>query len=416
MSTHSIVIVGASLAGLKAAETLRQQGYDGRVALIGDEPERPYQRPPLSKGWLAGTADLDDVYLKDTEWYADNGIELRTSTRVVGLEVDAHKVELADGSFVGYDQLLLATGSQPRRLNLPGANLAGVHYLRTLADAERLKAAAAAASSVAVIGAGWIGAEVAASLRQLGLPVALLDVAPVPLHRVLGDKVGSVYHDLHTANGVTMLMGTGIATLRGDNGVQEVWTTDGRTIAADLVVVGVGAAPRTELASAAGLTVDDGIVVDAQLRTSAPDVYAAGDVARTWHPLYGEHLRVEHWANALNQGVTAAASMIGDDVSYDRIPYFFSDQFDLGMEYSGHAPAWDRVIVRGSLPDREFIAFWVLNGVVMAAMNANTWDVTPTLQQLIRSRALVEPRLLSDPSVELAALVGAPAGASAPSA
>ena len=306
-----------------------------------------------------------------------------------------------DGERVDYHQLLLTTGASPRHLDVPGAELDGVHYLRTLADCDRLKAAAAHASSVAVVGAGWIGAEVTASLRQLGLPVTLLDVASVPLERVLGPEVGAVYHGLHTEHGVTMRMGSGLASLHGSGRLMEVRTDDGLSIPADLVVVGIGATPRTELASAAGLNVDNGIVVDQYLRTSAPDVFAAGDVANAWHPLYDKHLRVEHWANAQNQGIAAAPNMLGNPTPYQRIPYFFSDQYDLGMEYSGHAQSTDQVVFRGDPDSRQFIAVWLRDGVVVAGMNANVWDVTTPIQQLIRERAHIDPARLADPDIPL---------------
>ena len=404
-STRTIVIVGASLAGVNAAEALRSRGFDGRVVLIGDEPEHPYQRPPLSKHYLSGQADLDDVYLHGTSWYDEQGVEVRASTTVSALDPAAHQVVLAGGERLDYSKLLLTTGASPRRLDLPGAELNGVHYLRTLADTERLKTAAAKATSVAVIGAGWIGAEVTASLRHLGLPVTLLDVATVPLERVLGAEVGSIYRDLHTEHGVTMLMDSSTASLHGKGHVQEIRTTDGRVIQADLVVVGVGATPRTQLAAAAGLTVDNGILVDEQLRTSDPDIYAAGDVANAWHPLYGQHLRVEHWANAQNQGLAVAGSILGDPTPYERIPYFFSDQYDLGMEYSGHPAKWDQVVFRGDPAKREFVAFWLYQGVVVAGMNANVWDVTTAIQQLIRTKAVVEPTRLADPDIALDSLL-----------
>jgi 3-phenylpropionate/trans-cinnamate dioxygenase ferredoxin reductase subunit len=408
MSSKTIVIVGASLAGVKAAETLRARGFDGRVVLIGDEPHHPYQRPPLSKGYLSGEADLDDVYLHSSTWYDDQRVEVRTSTAVSTIDPAAHQVVLADGERVAYHQLLLTTGASPRRLDVPGAGLDGVHYLRSLADCDRLKDAATNATSVAVVGAGWIGAEVSASLRGLGLPVTLLDVASVPLQRVLGREVGAVYYALHSDHGVRMLMGGGLASLHGPGHVQEVRTTVGQSIPADLVVVGIGATPRTDLAGVAGLNVDNGIVVDEHQRTSAPDVFAAGDVANAWHPLYGEHVRVEHWANALNQGISAAENMLGNPTSYDRIPYFFSDQYDLGMEYSGHAQTTDQVVFRGDPASRAFIALWLRQGVVVAGMNANVWDVTNPIQQLIRERAVIDPARLADPDVPLDALLRDP--------
>jgi 3-phenylpropionate/trans-cinnamate dioxygenase ferredoxin reductase subunit len=404
-SNDPIVIVGASLAGVKAAEALRQHGFDDRIVLLGEEPEPPYQRPPLSKQYLAGQADLDDVYLHTPAWYDDLAVEVLTSTRVTALDPGTHRVTLADGVTLAYRRLLLATGSTPRRLDVPGAQLAGIHYLRTLADTERLKQAAASATAAAVVGSGWLGAEVTASLRQHGLPVTMLDLAAEPLERVLGQAVGRIYRDLHTQNGATLLMNTGVAAFQGHRTVEALLTTDGRQVHADLVVIAVGATPRTELAEAAGLAVEDGIVTDEYLGTSAPDVYAAGDVANAWHPLYGTHLRIEHWANALNQGLAAGVTMCGSPSPYERVPYFFSDQYDLGMEYSGHAAGWDQVVLRGDRETRKFIAFWLRDGLVVAAMNANVWDVTEPLQQLIRQRGPIDPARLADPDVPLTDLI-----------
>jgi 3-phenylpropionate/trans-cinnamate dioxygenase ferredoxin reductase subunit len=404
-SNDPIVIVGASLAGVKAAEALRQHGFDDRIVLLGEEPEPPYQRPPLSKQYLAGQADLDDVYLHTQAWYDDLAVEVLTSTRVTALDPGTHRVTLADGATLAYRRLLLATGSTPRRLDVPGAQLAGIHYLRTLADTERLKQAAASATAAAVVGSGWLGAEVTASLRQHGLPVTMLDLAAEPLERVLGQAVGRIYRDLHTQNGATLLMNTGVAAFQGHRAVEALLTTDGRQVNADLVVIAVGATPRTELAEAAGLAVEDGIVTDEYLGTSAPDVYAAGDVANAWHPLYGTHLRIEHWANALNQGLAAGVTMCGSPSPYERVPYFFSDQYDLGMEYSGHAAGWDQVVLRGDRETRKFIAFWLRDGLVVAAMNANVWDVTEPLQQLIRQRGPIDPARLADPDVPLTDLI-----------
>jgi 3-phenylpropionate/trans-cinnamate dioxygenase ferredoxin reductase subunit len=404
-SNDPIVIVGASLAGVKAAEALRQHGFEDRIVLLGEEPEPPYQRPPLSKQYLAGQADLDDVYLHTPAWYDDLAVEVLTSTRVTALDPGTYRVTLADGATLAYRRLLLATGSTPRRLDVPGAQLAGIHYLRTLADTERLKQAAASATAAAVVGSGWLGAEVTASLRQHGLPVTMLDLAAEPLERVLGQAVGRIYRDLHTQNGATLLMNTGVAAFQGHRTVEALLTTDGRQVHADLVVIAVGATPRTELAKAAGLAVEDGLVTDEYLGTSAPDVYAAGDVANAWHPLYGTHLRIEHWANALNQGLAAGVTMCGSPSPYERVPYFFSDQYDLGMEYSGHAAGWDQVVLRGDRETRKFIAFWLRDGLVVAAMNANVWDVTEPLQQLIRQRGPIDPARLANPDVPLTDLI-----------
>jgi 3-phenylpropionate/trans-cinnamate dioxygenase ferredoxin reductase component len=401
MRTQTFVIVGASLAGAKAAETLRSEGFDGRVLLIGEEPERPYERPPLSKDYLRGDADRHKVYVHDETFYADHDIELRTNTMVTALHPDHHTVELEGGEAVRYDRLLLTTGAAPRRLQVPGADLDGVHYLRSLADADHLAGALRDADRIVVIGAGWIGSEVAAAARQLGCDVALIDPGRVPLQRVLGTEVGVVYRDLHASHGVHLHLDAGVDSLHGAGRVEEVRLTDGTRLPADLVVVGVGAAPRVELAAAAGLAVDNGIVVDAHLRTRAGDVFAAGDVASAFHPTFRSRIRVEHWANAAHQGAAAAKNMLGTPSVYDRVPYFFSDQYELSMEYSGYATTWDRVVFRGDPAEGKFIAFWLAAGVVVAGMNANVWDVTDPVQHLIRQRAAVDVDRLADPDTPL---------------
>jgi 3-phenylpropionate/trans-cinnamate dioxygenase ferredoxin reductase subunit len=403
----TFVIVGASLAGARAAETLRAEGFDGRVVLIGEEPERPYERPPLSKGYLAGEAERDSVYVHDARFYEDHAIELRTGTRVTTVDLAADAVVLDNGERIGYDRLLLSTGAAARRLRAPGADLDGVHHLRSLADAGELRAALRSATSVAVVGAGWIGSEVAAVARQLGRPVAMIAPGAAPLERVLGADVGGFYRTLHAEHGVDLHLGQQVDVLHGSGRVEEVRTTDGQTIPADLVVVGIGAVPRVELAATAGLGVRDGIVVDECLQTSVPGIFAAGDVAAAWHPLLRTRIRLEHWANALNQGRTAALNMLGHATPYQRVPYFYSDQYDVGMEYSGHAPSWDRVVFRGDPASREFVAFWLTADRVVAGMSVNVWDVTDPIQQLIRSRSAVDVGRLTDPDVPLESLSSA---------
>ena len=405
-SKQTFVIVGASLAGAKAAEALRDRGFDGRIVLIGAEPDRPYERPPLSKEYLRGEAGREKVYVHDERFYGSQEIELRLGVEASSLDTAAHEVVLNGDERIAYDKLLLCLGAEPRRLSVPGAELEGIYYLRTVEHADALRDRLAAGGRVVVIGSGWIGSEVAASARQKGLEVTVLDPLSVPLERVLGTEVGAVYRDIHAEHGVTMLLGTGVESLQGDRSVERVVCDDGRLLDCDFVVAGIGASPRTGLAEAAGLEVANGIVVDDRLRTSADDVYAAGDVANMMHPLFGESIRVEHWANALNQGPAAARSMLGDDVPYDRIPYFFSDQYDVGMEYSGFASTWDRVVFRGDVGKREFIAFWLSGGRVLAGMNVNVWDVTEPIQDLIRSKVVVDETRLADPDVPLAQLLG----------
>jgi 3-phenylpropionate/trans-cinnamate dioxygenase ferredoxin reductase component len=406
-SNETHIMVGASLAGATAAATLREEGFDGRVVLIGAEEHRPYERPPLSKDYLRGEAGRDKLYVHPDGFYADHDLELRLGSTAVELDTSGRTLTLDDGDRLGYDRLLLATGAEPRRLSIPGAELDGVLYLRSVDDSDALRERLDAGGSVVVVGAGWIGSEVAASARQRGLDVTVIDPLSVPLERVLGAEIGAVYRDIHTDHGVRMLMDTGVAAFEGDRKVERVRTSDGSELECDFVVVGVGVQPRTGLGAEAGIAVDDGVVVDARLRTGADGVFAAGDVASAHHPLYGERIRVEHWANALNQGPAAARNMLGRDAPYERLPYFFSDQYDVGMEYSGFARSWDRVVVRGDPAAREFIAFWMDGDRVLAGMNVNVWEVTDAIQRLIRERNAVDTGRLADPDVpleELAAL------------
>jgi 3-phenylpropionate/trans-cinnamate dioxygenase ferredoxin reductase component len=410
---RTFVIVGASLAGAKAAETLRAEGFDERVVLIGAEDERPYERPPLSKDYLRGEAERATVYVHPEGFYAEHDIELRLGRTAVSLNVAGRELALDDGERLRYDRLLLATGAEPRRLSIPGGELDGVLYLRSVADCDALRGRLDRGGAVVVIGAGWIGAEVAASARQRGLDVTVIDPLTVPLERVLGTEVGAVYRDIHLDHGVQMLLGTSVEAFEGGTAVERVRTSDGRELECDFVVVGVGVQPRTGLAAQAGLAVDNGILVDEHLQTGAPGVFAAGDVANAHHPFYGERIRVEHWANALHQGPVAARAMLGEPDVYDRLPYFFSDQYDVGMEYAGFARTWDRVIFRGDPATREFIAFWLSGNRVVAGMNVNVWDVIDPIQRLIGERVAVDDRRLADSDVPLEELAPARTGSSA---
>jgi 3-phenylpropionate/trans-cinnamate dioxygenase ferredoxin reductase component len=405
---QGMVIVGASLAGARAAEALREQGYGGPVVLIGAEDELPYERPPLSKDYLMGKHGRDKIYVRPREWYGEQDVDLRLGTRVTGIDAAAHEVVLDGGDRLGYDKLLLATGSSPRRLPVPGADLGGVLYLRTVADSDRIREAIEAASRVAVIGAGWIGLETAAAARIAGAEVTVLEAAELPLLRVLGKEVAEVFARLHADRGVDMRFGVQVAEITGADGVANgVRLADGGRVDADVVLVGIGITPNTELAAAAGLTVDNGIVTDARLRTSDADIFAAGDVANAFHPLFGKHIRVEHWANARHQPVAAAKAMLGRDIAYDRVPYFYTDQYDLGMEYSGYVEPGEyaRVVFRGDVPAREFIAFWLAGDErVLAGMNVNVWDVNDSIAALVRQGARVSADALTDPSVPLESL------------
>ena len=397
---RTFVIAGASLAGAKAAETLREEGFDGRVVLVGAETERPYERPPLSKDYVRGEADAKP-YVHEEGFYGEREIELRTSTRVQSIDLAAAEAVLEGGERVGYERLLLTTGAEPRRLSVPGADLDGVLYLRTIADSEAIRARIDAGGKLVTVGSGWIGSEVAASARQRGCEVTVIERGSLPLERVLGSELGAIYRDIHTDHGVEFVSEATVEAFEWDGKVGAVRIGDGRRIEADFVVVGVGVAPRIGLAEAAGIGVENGVLTNEQLETSAPGVFAAGDLANQEHPLFGRRIRTEHWANALNQGPAAARNMLGRNQPYDTVPYFFSDQYDVGMEYAGYATDWDEVVFRGDPKGREFIAFWVKDGRVLAGMNVNVWDVTDQIQELVRSGAPVDRDRLADPDVPL---------------
>jgi 3-phenylpropionate/trans-cinnamate dioxygenase ferredoxin reductase subunit len=399
------VIVGAGLAGAKAAQTLREVGFRGPVTLIGEELERPYERPALSKDYLMGKAERESLYVHPEGWYAEHDVDLRLGVAVTGIDPAAHEALLGDGSRAGYARLLLATGSSPRRLQVPGADLDGVLYLRRVGDSDRIREAFQTAKRVVVIGAGWIGLEAAAAARNAGVEVTILETAELPLLRVLGREVAQVFADLHREHGVDLRLGVEVAEITGAGGLASgVRLSDGTQISADAVIVGVGITPNTQLGEAAGLEVSDGIRVDQSLRSSDPDIYAAGDVASAYHPLLRRYIRVEHWANALNQPQAAARSMLGQEVSYDLIPYFYTDQYDLGMEYAGYVEpgGYDEVLFRGDVGTREFIAFWLAGGRVLAGMNVNIWDVNDDIQALIRRGTPIDQARLTDPGIPLA--------------
>ncbi|MFE9306529.1 NAD(P)/FAD-dependent oxidoreductase [Streptomyces sp. NPDC088353] len=415
---QTFVIVGGGLAGAKAAETLRAEGFSGRVILVCDERDHPYERPPLSKGYLLGKEERDSVFVHEPAWYAQNDIELHLGQTVVAIDRAARTVHYGDdGTHVRYDKLLLATGAEPRRLDIPGTDLAGVHHLRRLAHAERLKHVLTHLGRnnghLVIAGAGWIGLEVAAAAREYGAEVTVVEPAATPLHGALGPELGQLFADLHREHGVRFHFGARLTEIIGQDGmVLAVRTDDGEEHPCHDVLAAIGAAPRLALAESAGLELADrahggGIKVDERLRTSDPDIHAAGDVASFPHGLFGTRLRVEHWANALNGGPAAARAMLGQETVYDRVPYFFTDQYDLGMEYSGWAPpgSYDEVVIRGDAGKREFIAFWVKEGRVLAGMNVNVWDVTDPIQRLIRTRAHVDTEALADPRVPLDSLV-----------
>ncbi len=403
MSSDTFVIAGAGMAAGKAVETLREEGFDGRIVLVGAEPERPYERPPLCKDLLRGETERSSVFLQDAEgWYAEHDVDLRTGTVIERLDPGERSVVLAGGERLAYDRLLLATGATPRRLPVPGGDLEGVHVLRTLADCDALRGVIEAGGRLVVVGGGWIGCEVAASARQKGMDVTLVETQSVVLESVLGPELGAFYREVHAEHGIDLRLGSGVEAIEGDGRAERVRLSGGDVVECAAALVGIGVAPVTELAEGV-LDVDNGILVDERLATSADGIYAAGDVANTFNALLGERVRVEHWANALEQGPAAARSMLGQDVSYDRVPYFFSDQYDVGMEYAGlHRPGEAELVVRGDMSSREFIAFWLRGDKLVAGMNVNIWDVSDTVQELIRAGRRVDRGRLADPDVELA--------------
>jgi NADPH-dependent 2,4-dienoyl-CoA reductase/sulfur reductase-like enzyme len=395
----SFVIAGASLAGAKAAETLRDEGFDGDIVLIGAEAERPYERPPLSKGYLLGSDARDSVYVHAADWYAEHGVDLREGVTVTAIDRGARTVATSSGAQVSYDKLLLATGASPRRLDFPGSDREEVLYLRTITDSDRLRSAFQPGTRVVVAGAGWIGLETAAAARTAGCTVTVLELQPGALHEQLGPELGAVFAELHRAHGVEFRFGETAVEFRPG----MVITSGGAEVHADILVVGIGAAPNDDLAAQTGLETGNGVLTDEALRTSDPDIFAAGDVANSFNPLLGRRVRVEHWANALNGGPAAARSMLGQAVRYDQVPYFFSDQYDLGMECAGlpSPGSYDQILYRGDSGTREFIAFWLSGGAVIAGMNVNVWDVNDDIQALIRAARPVDPARLTNPEIPL---------------
>ncbi|WAJ42687.1 FAD-dependent oxidoreductase [Mycobacterium sp. Aquia_216] len=407
-SSSTFVIVGGGLAGAKAVEALRDNDFDGQIVLFADEERLPYERPPLSKEYLAGKKSLTEFTVQNSDWYFDHNVDLRLGSRASTLDAAAHTVALGDGTAVRYDKLLLATGSASRRPPIPGSNADGVHYLRSYDDAELLTSVLSEGASLAVVGAGWIGLEVTAAARQRGVEVTVVEAAQQPLVAALGETVGEVFANLHRDHGVDLRLEAQVEEISTAEGrATGLRLRDGSTVVADAVLVAVGAEPNIELAERAGLSIGDGgVLVDASLRTSDPDIYAVGDIAAAEHPLYGTRIRTEHWANALKQPAVAAAGMLGTPGEYAELPYFFTDQYDLGMEYAGYAPSFERVVLRGDVAGREFVAFW-LDGDnrVRAGMNVNIWDVLDDVKALIRSKVGVDPDKLADPQSALGDLL-----------
>ncbi|WP_040865408.1 NAD(P)/FAD-dependent oxidoreductase [Nocardia exalbida] len=408
-SDRRFVIVGGGLGAAKLAETLRAKDFDGTVTLIGAEEHLPYERPPLSKEHLAGKKSLPEFTVVPAQWYRDHHVEVRLGTTVTGLDPAAKTITLPDDSTLPYDKLALATGSTPRTLPVPGADAPNVYTLRTIEDSDTLIELFGSARRIVIIGAGWIGLEVAAAARSAGVEVTIVERADLPLLAVLGPEMAQVFADLHRANGVDFRFGAQVDAITTEEAIATdvangVRLADGSTIEADAILVAVGARPNVDLAADGGLAVDDGVLVDERLAASDPDIVAVGDIAAQQHPVLGRRIRVEHWANALNQPAVAAATMLGEQAAYDRLPYFFTDQYDLGMEYTGFAAPGEyaRVVVRGDTTAREFVAFWLDSGNrVLAGMNVNIWDVTDRIKELILAGDPVDPERLADTTTEL---------------
>jgi 3-phenylpropionate/trans-cinnamate dioxygenase ferredoxin reductase subunit len=399
MSDDGLIIVGASLGGAKAAEGARSQGWTRPIRLVGAEPHMPYERPPISKDVLIGRKAPLTASVHDTGYYVDNDIDLLLGGTVSRIDLAERKVELNGERQLRFAKLILATGSFPRRLNLTNVELPEVFYLRTLDDSLALRDRLLPGSRLAVIGASWIGTEVASSARQRGSEVVMIDPLSTPLERVLGPEVGRFFAELHRSHGVDMRMGAGVDAIEGSDHVTGVRLSDGTVINVDTVVVGIGVTANIELARDAGLSVTGGVLVDSALVASHPDVYAVGDIAEAENPTFSGRIRVEHWANALNQGLAAGSNAAGKEVIYDRIPYFYSDQYDMGMEYSGWPVAWDDVAFRGDPDQGKFVGFYLKDGRVVGGANINVWDVNEHVQELIRAGAPVDLKVLTDPSV-----------------
>ncbi len=400
MTERGAVIVGAGLAAAHVASTLRDAGDQRPILIIGDEGKAPYERPGLSKGVLQGKDDPESVYVHDAAWYEQHAVQTRFDDPAVAIDLAEQSVRLTSGEVLGYDDLVIATGARPRTLDLHGTGLAGVHTLRRIPDSLAIKDALVEGRRLVVVGAGWIGLEVAAAASQAGVEVTVLEHADVPLRAALGDRLGSYFADLHRRHGVDLRTGVTVTGIEGSGAVTGVRTGDD-LFPADLVLLGVGAVPNTELAQHAGIAVDNGILVDDQLRASE-HVLAIGDVANAANTALGGRLRVEHWDNAIRQGALAGRVLLGEHAHYDWQPYFYTDQYDLGMEYVGRSAADDDVVLRGSEESGAFIAFWQRRGVVTAAMNVNIWDVNDDLRALI-GRTIGSDRLADD-SIGLAEL------------
>ncbi len=406
--SKTFLILGAGLAGAWAAATLRQEGFEGRVVLVGDEPHPPYDRPPLSKEYLRGEREFESTLVRPREFYEENGIETVFGARGTSLDPGTKTVLLEGQGPITYDKLLITTGSRNRALPVPGASLEGIYDLRTRDDADAIRAAVKPGSRVVLVGMGFIGSEVAAALAKMGARVVAVEALETPLFSVLGREIGQVLEEIHRENGVEMILGEGVASFEGKRRVGRVVTSTGNRIECDVAIVGIGVQPATEVAEEAGIEVDNGILVDEYCRTSADDVFAAGDVANHFHPVAKRHLRVEHWQNAIKQGQAAAKNMLGDVTVYDEVHWFWSDQYEHNIQYAGFPGEWQEIVVRGSIEDRKFAAFYLTGGKVVAAAAFNRSRDVRRATPLIKTGTPVEVSVLGDESVDLREMIGAP--------
>ncbi|MCW3007861.1 MAG: FAD-dependent pyridine nucleotide-disulfide oxidoreductase [Solirubrobacterales bacterium] len=401
MTRRTVAIIGASLAGANAAVTLRDEGFDGEILLVGEEPELPYERPPMSKQYLSGEQPFESTLIHPAELYRERDIELRLGTSVTAVDARERAVVLADGSRLRADAILVATGARSRRPPIPGLELAGIHDLRSRADADALRGEIAPGRRAVIAGMGFIGCEVASVLRAAGVDVVAIEASSTPLERVLGPEVGRVIADMHAEHGVELVLGEGVQSFEGEDRVRAVRTTTGRVVECDFVVAGFGAQPNVEFLEGTGVELANGVVVDAFCRSSVEGIYAAGDVALHEHPLFGEHIRVEHWRNAIRQGAAAARSILGKGTSYDELHWFWSDQYDTNIQFIGHHHDWDELVVRGSLQERRFVAFYVKDGVPQSAVAVNMARDLRRATELLRARQPVDVALLRDPDSDL---------------
>lgn len=406
MADH--VIIGAGLTGASAAITLREHNAGDRVTLIGAEETPPYERPPLSKGYLRGSVAFDRLLVRPVEFYGDGRIETMFGTPVSGVDSSARTVRMADGRRIPFDSLLIATGARNRRAQIPGIDLDGVVSLRTVGDANRLRARMQAGRRAVVVGMGFIGCEVAASLRHEGLEVTAIDPGPTPLFRVVGEAVGATLAALHQTFGVHTIFNDTVAAFEGTTKIESVVTRAGVRTACDFAVVGVGVEPVVDFLDRSGIQLDNGVVVDEYCATNVSGIYAAGDVANHYHPVFGRRIRVEHWQNAMRQGTNAARNMLHQQVPYDEVPWFWSDQYDANIQYAGYHTSYEQLVVRGRVDGGSFAAFYMNRGLIDAVVSVNNAKDVRRAMPLIKARRPVDPDRLRDETVDLRSIPGDP--------